>query len=94
MDTGIVIAVIGAIQAVGVAVIGALIARSSKREDEREERDARIYDLIFATASGTEVLLHQAHGEQVNGNVDDALDQIKRAKAECNHVFNRQAAKI
>lgn len=94
MDTAIVIAIIGAIQAVGVAVIGALVARSSKREDEREERDACLYDLIFASASGTEVLLHQAHGEQVNGNVDDALDQIKRAKAKCNHVFNRQAAKI
>lgn len=94
MDTGIIIAVIGAIQAVGVAVVGALVARSSKREDEREERDACLYDLIFATASGTEVLLRKAHGEQVNGNVDDVLGQIKLAKAECNHVFNKQAAKI
>ena len=94
MDTAVVIAIIGAIEAIGVAVIGALITRSNKREVAREERDTHLYDLIFATASGTEVLLHQAHGEQVDGNVDDALDQIKRAKAECNHVFNRQAAKI
>ena len=94
MDTGIIIAVIGAIQAVGVAVIGALVARSNKRDAAREERDACMYDLVFATASGTEVLLHQAHGEQINGNVDDALGQLQRAKAECNHVFNRQAAKI
>lgn len=94
MDSGIIIAIIGAIEAVGVAIIGALITRSNKREVAREERDTNLYDLIFATASGTEVLLHQAHGEQVDGNVDDALDQIKRAKAECNRVFNRQAAKI
>lgn len=105
MDSGIIIAIIGAIEAVGVAIIGALVARSNKRtedaekargerEQAREERDACLYDLVFASASGTEVLLHQAHGEQVNGNVDDALDQIKLAKAECNHVFNRQAAKI
>ena len=105
MDTGIIIAVIGAIEAIGVAVIGALVARSSKRaenaekargerEQAREERDTCLYDLVFASASGTEVLLHQAHGEQVNGNVDNALEQIKCAKAECNHVFNRQAAKL
>ena len=105
MDSGIIIAIIGAIEAVGVAIIGALVARSNKRtadaekargerEQAREERDACLYDLVFASASGTEVLLHQAHGEQVNGNVDDALGQIRRAKAECNHVFNKQAAKL
>lgn len=52
MDTGIVIAIIGAIEALGVAIIGALVARSSKRSAEaeqarverekaREERDSR-----------------------------------------------------
>lgn len=105
MDSGIIIAIIGAIEAVGVAIIGALVARSNKRtadaekarserEAAREERDACLYDLVFATASGTEVLLHQAHGEQLNGNVDEALGQLQRAKSECNHVFNKQAAKL
>lgn len=105
MDTGIVIAIIGAIEALGVAIIGALVARSSKRSAEaeqarverekaREERDSAMYDLIFATASGTKVLLHQAHGERVNGNVDEALSEIRTAKAECNHIFNRQAARL
>lgn len=116
MDTAIVIAIIGAIQAIGVTIIGALLSRSNKRREEadderkkreqerererqereyaREERDTCMYDLVFATASGTEVLLHQAHGEQVNGNVDDALGQLQLAKAECNHTFNKQAARI
>lgn len=98
MDTGIVIAIIGAIEALGVAIIGALVARSSKRSAEAEasrmERDARLYDLVFACATGTEVLLHQAHGEKVNGNVDEALAQLQRAKAECNHVINKQAARL
>ena len=99
MDAEIVIAIIGAIEAIGVAIIGAIVTRANKRTAEaekargereaaREERDACLYDLVFASASGTEVLLHQAHGEQVNGNVNEALGQIQRAKAECNHVFN------
>lgn len=102
---GIIIAVIGLIEGIGVALIAALMGRAEKRNaayrkerDERdkarEERDACLYDLVFATATGTEVLLHQAHGERVNGNVEEALESIKKAKSECNHVFNRQAAKL
>ena len=108
----IIVAIIGAIEGVGVAIIGLMVARSNRKSEEyrnqraerdkaqderdklREERDASLYDLVFASASGTEVLLHQAHGEQLNGNVDEALRQIQAAKAECNHVFNRQAAKL
>ena len=98
MDTAIVIAVVGLIQAVCVTIIGGLINRSNKRNEEREtmreKRDACVYDLIFAVAGGTEVLLHNAHGDKINGNVDEALTSIKKAKAECNHLFNEQAAKI
>jgi len=112
MDAGVIIAIIGAIEGVGVAIIGAMVARANRKSEEyrnqraerdkeqderdklREERDASLYDLVFATATGTEVLLHQAHGEKVNGNVEEALESIKKAKSECNHVFNRQAAKI
>lgn len=105
MEPTITVAIIGCIEALGVAIIGGLLARAnrrsedhhreaSEREAKRVERDACLYDLVFATASGTEVLLHQAHGEKLNGNVDEALDEIKCAKAECNHVFNRQAAKL
>lgn len=68
--------------------------RREERDKAREVRDADLYDLLFATASGTEVLLHQAHGERVNGNVDEALQEIREAKAECNRVFNRSAAKL
>ena len=105
MDTAIIVAIIGAIEGLGVAIIGALLARNAKRtedyrktreeaESRREERDACLYDLMFATAGGTEVLLHQAHGDHLNGNVDTALAEIHAAKAECNRVFNRTAASI
>ena len=98
MPVEVLVAVIGLIQAVGVAIISGIITRTSKQRDKRDEarekRDACNYDLLFAVADGTEVLLQQAHGEQMNGNVDEALKSIRSAKAECNHLYNSQIAKL
>lgn len=62
-----------------------------EREESRKELDVAILGLMFANAEGNEVLLHQAHGEQVNGNVDAALSHIQQAKARCNEVINKAA---
>ena len=98
MPIEVLVAIIGAIQAIGVAIIGGLISLKTKardkREEAREQRDACNYDLLFAVADGTEVLLQQAHGEQMNGNVDQALSSIRKAKSECNHLYNSQVAKL
>lgn len=105
MDSTVVVAIIGLIEAVGVALIGGMLSRANKRSDDyrrkvderetaRVERDAALYDLVFASASGTEVLLHQAHGDHINGNVEEALDSIRNAKSECNRVFNHQVAEL
>lgn len=104
MDTAVIVALIAAVQAVGVAVIGGLFAYYNKRADTRaseaaevermrEEIDSCMYDLVFASANALEVLLHKAHGDHVNGNVDDALESIKSAKSECNHLLNKHAAR-
>ena len=98
MEASILVAIIGAIEAVCVAVVGGIINRNRKQDEQhqamKEERDAALYGLVFANAGGTEVLLHQAHGEKVNGNVDAALEGIGAAKAKFNEVCNRQAAKL
>lgn len=98
MDASVLVAVIGAIEAVCVAVVGGIINRNRKADEQRqtmrEERDSALYGLVFANASGTEVLLHQAHGERLNGNVEAAIDSIGTAKAKFNEVCNRQAAKL
>ena len=99
------VAIIGAVEGIGVAIIAGMFARFNKKNDEyrtkreereamREERDASMYDLTFATANGTEVLLEAAHGEKANGNVEKALDSIRNAKSNCNHIANQHMAKI
>lgn len=105
MPVEIVVAIIGAIEAMGVAIIGALIT-ANRRKDEaaqkalverdraREKRDAHNYDLLFSVADGVEVLLEQAHGDKMNGNVEKALQSVRAAKSNCNHVYNEQVAKI
>lgn len=98
MTPEIMVALIGAVEAIGVAIIGGLINRNHREAEEqqtaREQRNACLYDLVFAVASGTEVLLRQAHGEKMNGNVDAALESIHNAKTECNKLFNQQMAKL
>lgn len=105
MDVAVIVAIVALIQGVSVAVINGLInktnkeneayrARREKRDAERQERDEAIYNLVLANASGTEVLLHQAHGEKVNGNVDDALKSIHSAKSNYNHICNKQMAQL
>lgn len=105
MDATVLVAIIGAIEAIAVAIIGGLIARSNKsvaeiedaraeRERLREERDACNYDLLFATANACDVLLLAAHGDHVNGNVEEARESINKAKAKCNRFYNKQAARL
>jgi len=114
MPVEVAVALIGLIEAIGVAVIGAIVQRNKKnaeayrdkrekeeaaraaeareRDEARTELIACMYDLTFASATGTEVLLHQAHGDKINGNVDSALESIDRAKSKCNHLLNKNAA--
>ena len=99
------VAIIGAIEGVGVAIIAGMFSRFNKnneayrakreaRDAAREERDASMYDLLFATANGTEVLLEAAHGDQLNGNVEKALASIRNAKSSCNHIANQNMARL
>ena len=124
MMEGVIIAQLGLIEAIGVALIGGIFGlvqyRANKRredehedaleyrkqrekvelelrqkEKEREEIQAdltvAVLGMVFSVGEGTEVLLHQAHGEQVNGNVSSALESIHNAKEECNKLVNKMA---
>ena len=98
MEPTVMVAVLGLIEGIGVAIIGGLLSRSSRKraaEDEaRRKRDEAIIDLALANAEGTEVLLHQAHGDHLNGNVEHALASIGKAKSAYNHLCNAQMAQL
>lgn len=98
MSPDIVVSIIGAIEAIVVAVIGGLLQRSLRRNEEyrkkRELRDSALYSLVLANSAGTEVLLHQAHGDNLNGNVDAAIHSIQKAKNNFQTICIEQAAKI
>lgn len=90
---GVVVAIIALIQGVSVAVINRNQKAQAERDELRQARDACLYELIFSVANACEVLLHSAHGDNVNGNVDKALASLVKAKSECNRVFNSQVAR-
>ena len=105
MEPTVMVAIIGAIEGIGVAVIGMIVSQMNKRNDEyhkrreesdqkRKERDQALYDLVFADSTGTEVLLHQAHGDHLNGNVEDALTSIHDAKSKFNKICNEAASSL
>ncbi|MBR0403786.1 MAG: hypothetical protein IJI68_00980 [Eggerthellaceae bacterium] len=105
MPVEVIVAIIGAIEAIGVAIIGGIIT-AYRRKDEadrkaqaerdlaREKRDSANYDLLFSVADGVEVLLEQAHGDKMNGNIEAALNSVRKAKSNCNHIYNAQVAKL
>ena len=115
METGVIVAIITAVEGVGCALIALLvsginrkneqyrIAREQKEAIEKAEQkekeaakaefDAAKLDLLYSVANGTDVVLQYAHGEKVNGNVEAARESIKKAKAECNRITNREVVK-
>ena len=116
MDTGVIVAIITAIQVITVAVIGGIFnyftkkaeskreaerqddlkyrAEREEREAKRQERDKAIYGVVLTTAKGTELLLHHAHGEQLNGDVEKALLKMEGAIGHYNTIANENMAEL
>ena len=63
-------------------------------ESERQERDEAIYGVVLTTARGTELLLQQAHGEKLNGNVEAALTSMNKAIGRYNNLANKHMAHL
>ena len=80
------------------AIVSAWLAnRNGKRQEKaakdaveyrtkRERLDKAKWKVLIATMGGVSLLLHQAHGEKLNGNVTAAIDDIEKAKDELNEV--------
>ena len=85
------------IAAVGGCVSAYLTSKSKTAQDEaakdakdyrqqREKLDKAKWKVLLATMQGVTVLLHQAKGEKLNGNVEDALDNIHVAHDELTDI--------
>ena len=64
-------------------------AERQEKEKARKLFDAAKLDLMFATVNALDVALQAIHGDKMNGNVDEARESIKAAKAECNKLTNQ-----
>lgn len=98
MEVAVVVAIIALIQGLGVAYINGVVTRDRKKEEEyvkaHFERDKTTYELLFAMSDGLEVLLKKAHGDAVNGDVEEALNMVKIAKNKLNNLCNSQIARL
>ena len=93
METELIIAIITSSLAAITSIATALIARSNKKDasnyrTKRERLDKAKWKILTATMEGVSLLLHQAHGEKLNGNVNVALERIKDAEADLDEVMN------
>ena len=98
IPTELAIAIVTSTMACVGAVASALISNRSAKNQEKAASEAREYrtkrerldkakwKVLIATMSGVSLLLHQAHGDKLNGNVEAALGQIKDAKDELDEV--------
>ena len=53
---------------------------------ERERIDRAKWKVLLATMEGVTVLLKSAKGEQLNGNVEEALEDIQEANDELHEI--------
>lgn len=80
------------------SVVCALLARETRKIQEAAAKDAKDYraqrerldtaksKVLLSTMEGVTVLLHQAKGEKLNGNVEAALTDIREAGKELEEV--------
>ena len=98
IPTELTIAIVTSTVAAISSISCALIANRNGKRAESAAKDAKEYrtkrerldkakwKVLIATMGGVNLLLHQAQGEELNGNVETAIADIEKAKDELNEV--------
>lgn len=98
IPTELAVAIVTSSLAAISAITSAWLANKTSKNQDRAAKDAKEYrtkrerldkakwKVLIATVSGVSLLLHQAHGDKLNGNVEAALEDIDKAKDELNEV--------
>lgn len=82
------------IASVGVAVIGYYTAKAKKRDEQRRQVDECIMGMTAANSDALIIVLKHLHGEQLNGDVEHALDVLTHEREEYSHVRDHIAANL
>ena len=77
--------IIAAVAAVAVAIIEAVAQVGRYRAQKRDELQRRLlmaqYDVSSAQTEGLSLLLRHAHGDNLNGDVEAAIQALETAEA-------------
>lgn len=82
------------IASVGVAVIGYYTAKAKKRDEQRRQVDECIMGMTAANSDALIIVLKHLHGEQLNGDVEHALDVLTHEREEYSQVRDHIAANL
>jgi len=106
VPTELMIAIVTSSMACISAVVSAWLSNKSAKSQEKAAKDAKDYrsqrekldkakaGVLIATMEGVSVLLRQAKGEKLNGNVEAALTNLDAAEGELNDVRNEIMAQL
>ena len=99
METELIIAIFTSSIAAIASVTCAWLANRSGKDaksyrSKREQLDKAKWKVLTATMSGVSLLLHHAHGEELNGNVEAALKKIDEANKELDDVNSDIISKV
>ena len=98
MPTELAIAIVTTTGTLIVSIVNGFMTRNNAKKQEkaaqevkeyrtkRERLDKAKWKVLIATMGGVSLLLHQAHGDKLNGNVEAALEEINDAKSELDDV--------
>lgn len=106
IPTELMIAIVtSTVAAVGSIICAVITSGASKRQDKankdameyrekREKLDVAKNKVLLSTMEGVLVLLRQAKGDKLNGNVEAAIDSIVSAKDDLTEVRSEIAAQL
>lgn len=106
MPTELLIAIVTSSVAAINSIVCTLIAHASGVKQDKANKDARDYrtqrekldkaktKVLLSTMEGVTVLLYQAKGEKLNGNVEAALCDIRESKDALTDVRSDIAAQL
>lgn len=82
------------IASIGVAIIGYYTARAKKRDEQRRKVDECIMGMTAANSDALLIVLKHLHGEELDGDVEHAIETIESEVTEYSKVRDKVVANL